>query len=65
MGDLVRESKVLQFEVGSEQQTVQVLEHPCLWHRNRYPVFFPKTESIYFEHIIVNELSLDMNGEDG
>lgn len=37
--DLVHESKALQFEVGTRQQTVIVLEHPCLWHRNQHPNF--------------------------
>lgn len=37
MLDLVHESKALQFEVGSRQQTVIVLENPCLSHRNQHP----------------------------
>lgn len=40
--DLDHESKALQFEVGSEQQTVIALENRCLWHRNQRPNF--KTE---------------------
>lgn len=35
--DLVHESKALQFEVGSRQQTVTVPENPCLSHRNQHP----------------------------
>lgn len=38
MADLDHESEALQFEVGSQQQSVVALENPCLWHRNRHPI---------------------------